>query len=193
MKISISYPPIINHLGQKAMVSQNRNVQYFKKPTYLLPVVQAQAATKLKKNGFDVIWDDGNAELKTFDKWYLDLIKIKPDLIFMEGTTPVMHFLCDLSKKIKKELPNTILVIGGYHAMRQPQETLLKSDFDIVLKSTNLDFVLLELCNELKLNNLSLNKIETKGITYRKQDTLDEIIDNGAFKMVSSRPATFRK
>ena len=49
MKISISYPPIINEHGQKAMVSQNRNVQYFKKPTYLLPVVQAQAATKLKK------------------------------------------------------------------------------------------------------------------------------------------------
>ena len=50
MKISISYPPIINEHGQKAMVSQNRNVQYFKKPTYLLPVVQAQAATKLKIN-----------------------------------------------------------------------------------------------------------------------------------------------
>ena len=85
------------------------------------------------KNGFDVIWDDGNADLKTFDKWYLDLIKVKPNLIFMEGTTPVMHFLWDLSKKIKKDLPNTVLVIGGYHAMRQPQETLLKSNFDIVL------------------------------------------------------------
>ena len=32
------------------------------KPTYLLPVVRA-AATKLKKNGFDVIWDDGNLTL----------------------------------------------------------------------------------------------------------------------------------
>ena len=38
MKIAISYPPIVNSLGQKAMVSQNRNVQYFKKPTYLLPI-----------------------------------------------------------------------------------------------------------------------------------------------------------
>ena len=44
MKVSISYPPIINKLGQKAMVSQNRNVQYFSIPTYLLPVVHAQAA-----------------------------------------------------------------------------------------------------------------------------------------------------
>ena len=54
MKISISYPPITNEYGQKAMVSQNRNVQYFKKPTYLLPVIQAQAATKLKNNGFNL-------------------------------------------------------------------------------------------------------------------------------------------
>ena len=28
----------MNEHGQKAMVSQNRNVQYFKEPTYLLPV-----------------------------------------------------------------------------------------------------------------------------------------------------------
>ena len=186
MKISISYPPIINDLGQKAMVSQNRNVQYFKKPTYLLPVVQAQAATKLKKNGYDVIWDDGNADLKSFDDWFKDLVESKPDIIFMEGTTPVMNFLWDLSRKIKKELPNTILLIGGYHAMRQPQETLLKSDFDIVIKSTNLDFVLLELCNELHFNNLSLEDINTKGITYRKKNSLDQIIDNGTFKMIEN-------
>ena len=49
MKIAISYPPIINSLGQKAMVSQNRNVQYFSVPTYLLAVTHAQAATALKK------------------------------------------------------------------------------------------------------------------------------------------------
>ena len=54
MKIAISYPPIVNQEGQKAMVSQNRNVQFFKKPTYLLPVIQAQAATWLRDLGYDV-------------------------------------------------------------------------------------------------------------------------------------------
>ena len=49
MKIAISYPPIVNDHGQKAMVSQNRNVQFFKEPTYLLPVTYAQAATDLKQ------------------------------------------------------------------------------------------------------------------------------------------------
>ena len=70
MKIAISYPPIKNSLGQTAMVSQNRNVQYFKKPTFLLPVIHAQAASILHKNNFTVIWDDGNSEKKTYEKWF---------------------------------------------------------------------------------------------------------------------------
>ena len=185
MKISISYPPITNEYGQKAMVSQNRNVQYFKKPTYLLPVIQAQAATKLKNNGFNVIWDDGNADLKSFYQWYKTLIELKPDIIFMEGTTPVMNFLWELSNKIKSDLPNTILTIGGYHAMRQPQETLLKSSFDIVIKSTNLDFVLLDLVKEIDNKNLSINILNTKGITYKSAHSGD-IIDNGGFKIVEN-------
>ena len=74
MKIALSYPPIVNQEGQKAMVSQNRNVQFFKKPTYLLPVIQAQAATWLRDLGYDVLWDDGNSQEKKFDDWYRDLI-----------------------------------------------------------------------------------------------------------------------
>ena len=86
MKISISYPPIINKYGQKAMVSQNRNVQYFKKPTYLLPVIHAQAASILKKNGHEVIWDDGNAEEKSYESWLKDLVNISPEIIILEST-----------------------------------------------------------------------------------------------------------
>ena len=77
MKVSISFPPIINSLGQKAMVSQNRNVQYFSVPTYLLAVIHGQAATKLKEDGHQVIWDDGNAQLKSYEKWFRDIIKEK--------------------------------------------------------------------------------------------------------------------
>ena len=189
MKIAISYPPIVNEIGQKAMVSQNRNVQYFSKPTYLLPVVQAQAATMLKKRGYEVIWDDGNSELKSFEEWFDDLIYLKPDLVFFEGTTPVMKFLWDLSSKIKKKLPNTILCLGGYHAMRMPQESLLNSSFDIILKSTNVDFVLLKLCEEIKNNNKKFENLSTTGISYKNLKTKD-IVDNGSFKMVENLDAS---
>ena len=183
MKISISYPPIINDKGQKAMISQNRNVQYFKKPTYLIPVIHAQAATLLNENGFNVYWDDGNSQLKSYDEWFNDLVNQNPDMIVLEGTTPIMNLLWDLSKDIKDKLPSSILVMTGYHSMRNPTETLLASKFDIVLKSNHIDKVLFKLCNELKNKNKSLEILDTDGITYKYNEN---IIDNGVFKLIEN-------
>lgn len=145
MRVAISYPPILNKHGQKAMVSQNRNVQYFKKPTYLLPVVHAQAATWLKQSGHEVYWDDGNAQLKTYEAWREDLIAWQPDMIVFESTTPVMKFYWRTVNELKARLPNTLIVMTGYHSMRKPEETLQQSETDIVLRSSHVDFVLVRL------------------------------------------------
>jgi len=142
MKIAISYPPIINKHGQKAMVSQNRNVQFFKEPTYLLPVTYAQAATDLKQMGYEVYWDDGNAQLKSFNKWFDDLISENPNVIVFESTTPVMKFYWKTIDKVKKALPNSIVIMTGYHSMRKPKETMQKCNADLVLRSSNVDFAL---------------------------------------------------
>ena len=61
MKVMISYPPISKEKGW-ATLGQNRQFQYFKNPTYIYPVVPATAATLLKQNGFEVIWNDCIAE-----------------------------------------------------------------------------------------------------------------------------------
>jgi len=169
MKIAISYPPIVNDRGQKAMVSQNRNVQYFSVPTYLLPVTHAQAATLLKKNGYEVIWDDGNSQLKSFDLWMRDLIESKPDLIVFESTTPVMKFMWDTINKVKLALPKSIIIMTGYHSMRMPDETFENSKTDIVMLSNHIDFVLLKIANSLKVNK-NLNDLNIDGIALRKND-----------------------
>jgi hypothetical protein len=147
VKVAISYPPIVNDQGQKAMVSQNRNVQFFQKPTYLLPVIHAQAATSLKESGHDVYWDDGNAQLKDYDKWLSDLVAWRPEVVVFESTTPVMKFYWKTSQEIKALLPGATIVMTGYHSMRRPEETLDQSAVDVVLRSNNLDFVLLRLVN----------------------------------------------
>ncbi len=169
MKISISYPPIVNDRGQKAMVSQNRNVQYFSVPTYLLPVTHAQAATLLKKNGFEVIWDDGNSQLKSYDLWIRDLINSKPDLIVFESTTPVMKFMWETINKVKLALPKSIIIMTGYHSMRMPDETFENSKTDIVMLSNHIDFVLLKIANSLKVNK-NVNDLNIDGIALRKND-----------------------
>ena len=113
MKVSISYPPIVNDLGQKAMVSQNRNVQYFSVPTYLLPVIHAQAATLLKKK-VNVLWDDGNAQLKNYEKWFNDLVNEKPDVIVLESTTPVMKFIWETIDELKLKLKDTLIILSCF-------------------------------------------------------------------------------
>jgi radical SAM superfamily enzyme YgiQ (UPF0313 family) len=183
MKIAISFPPIINSLGQKAMISQNRNVQYFSVPTYLLGITHAQAATLLKKKGHEVYWDDGNAQLKDYKVWFDDLIEFNPHIIVFESTTPIMHFMWETINKIKNKLKNSIIIMTGYHSMRKPEETLNNSLTDIVILSNHVDFVLDKLMDDLKVSNFSKKKISCDGIAYKNSN--GEFI-NQSFKKVEN-------
>jgi radical SAM superfamily enzyme YgiQ (UPF0313 family) len=167
MKIAISFPPIINSLGQKAMISQNRNVQYFSVPTYLLGITHAQTATLLKKKGHEVYWDDGNAQLKDYKTWFENLIEFNPDIIVFESTTPIMHFMWETINKIKKKLINSVIVMTGYHSMRKPEETLNNSLTDVVILSNHVDFVLDKLIENLKISNFLIKDLSCHGIAYR--------------------------
>jgi radical SAM superfamily enzyme YgiQ (UPF0313 family) len=170
MKIAISYPPIVNKCGQKAMVSQNRNVQYFKEPTYLLPVVHAQAAAWLKQIGHDVRWDDGNAQLKTYERWLAELIAWQPEIVVFESTTPVMKFYWRTVNELKARLPNCIIVMTGYHSMRKPEETLQESATDIVLRSNHIDFVLARLVPYIASDASWRHTCGIEGLSIRMAD-----------------------
>jgi len=184
MKIAISYPPIVNQEGQKAMVSQNRNVQFFKKPTYLLPVIHAQAATWLRNLGYDVLWDDGNSQEKNFDDWYKDLIAWEPDVVVLESTTPVMKFYWSLVDRIKSHIPKSIIVMTGYHSMRKPEETLLESSTDVVLKSNHIDFVLKKLIPYIDEHENWRSTCPIEGLTIRRDEK--EFYDTGNFRQIES-------
>lgn len=182
MKVAISYPPIVNQHGQKAMVSQNRNVQYFKTPTYLLPVIHAQAATWLKHLGHDVYWDDGNAQLKTYEQWFNDLAAWKPDIVVFESTTPVMKFYWRTVNQLKNLLPDTIVIMTGYHSMRMPEETMAQSATDIVLRSNHVDFVLARLVPYIAGNPDWRLTCSLEGLCIRIKD--NELRSTGNFRQV---------
>ena len=184
MKIAISYPPIVNERGQVAMVSQNRNVQFFKTPTYLLPVVHGQAATWLRDIGCDVYWDDGNAQGKTYEQWFADLKAWKPDIVVLESTTPVMKFYWKLVNAIKDALPHCIVIMTGYHSMRNPQETMSLSRTDIVLRSNHIDFVLRKLVPYIDEHDDWRDSCTQEGLWIR-QDT-DSFRNTGNFKQVEN-------
>ena len=87
MKISISYPPLDSEKGVP-LLGQNRQFQYFHKPTYIYPMVPAYAASLLKEAGHEVFWQDGIAEKKTYAEWESELMEVSPDVVVFESKCP---------------------------------------------------------------------------------------------------------
>jgi radical SAM superfamily enzyme YgiQ (UPF0313 family) len=175
MKISISYPPIISAKGVP-LLSQNRQFQYFQSPTYIYPVVPAYAATLLANAGYDVVWDDGIAEEKTYSQWLSDLERSNPDVIMMETKTPVVKKHWSIIGDVKKVLPNSKVVLVGDHVTALPLESMEQSKVDFVLTGGDYDFLLLNLVNFL---NGTAKQLES-GVWYRENGNIK---NTGQFKL----------
>lgn len=147
-KISISYPPLPSEKGTP-LLAQNRQFQWFSNPTFIYPMVPACAATLLKKNGYNVLWDDGIAEELTFEQWFLRLFKFNPNLVVIESKTPVIKRHWKIIEKIKKSLPKTVVVLVGDHVTSLPLESMKNSPVDFITAGGDYDFLLLNIANYL--------------------------------------------
>jgi len=187
MKIFICFPPLSSEKGWPTL-GQNRQFQYFKEPTYIYPVVPAQAATLLKQAGYEVIWLDCIAEGISYQR-FLEIVKEeKPDLIAMEAKTPVIkqewQIINDL-KKLQTTSHELRTVLFGDHVTALPEESFANSSVDFVLTGGDYDFLLLNLCNTLKNSNLSsdfcfLASDLEPGIWYRDGE---QIKNTGRFQL----------
>ena len=173
MKIAISYPPLENKKGT-ATLSQNRQFQWFSKPTYIYPVIPASAATSIHQNGYEVFWDDGIAEELSYPEWLERIIKEKPDVIVIETKTPVIKQHWEIIKELKNKSletvspreisrrernchpsgghpqgENPIIVLMGDHVTTLSEESFDNSPVDYVLTGGDYDFMLLNLANHL--------------------------------------------
>jgi radical SAM superfamily enzyme YgiQ (UPF0313 family) len=175
MKISISYPPIHSEKGVP-LLSQNRQFQYFQSPTYIYPVVPAYAATMLGNAGYDVVWDDGIAEEKTYNQWLNDLERKNPDVVMIETKTPVVKKHWTMISDVKKVLPDSKVILVGDHVTALPQESMVQSLVDFVLTGGDYDFLLLNLVNFL---NGKANQLES-GVWYRESGSIK---NTGRFKL----------
>ncbi|MEM0171593.1 B12-binding domain-containing radical SAM protein [Thermofilum sp.] len=172
MKISISNPPIPGIKGTPTIL-QNRQYQVFSEPTYIYPMVPAYAATLLNQEGYEVIWDDGIAEGKTYERWLKDLEHNEPDVIMIETKTPVVKKHWRIIDDIKLRLPETKVVLVGDHVTALPRESMENSKVDYVLTGGDYDFLLLNLVEHLE----GKGKLEP-GIWYRENG---EIKSTGRF------------
>ncbi len=143
MKIALCYPPIPSPKGTP-LLSQNRQFQWFSRPTAIYPVVPASAATLLRAHGHEVLWLDGIARGMTPEAFWRDLEAWRPDAVFVETKTPVVRFHWRWVAELKRRLPGCLAVMAGDHVNALPDETLANAPVDAVLRGGDYDFALLD-------------------------------------------------
>ena len=179
MKVLITYPPLPSKKGYP-LLSQNRQFQWFNRHCPIYPVVPAQAATLLQKNGFQVIWKDGIAEKMGYTDWLDFVIQKKSDLIMMETKTPVVKRHWKIIKELKEKMPALKIILVGDHATARPKESFQNSPVDFILTGGDYDFLLLNLAQNIGDNGrLNAQNLEP-GIYYREKE---EIKNTGKFEL----------
>lgn len=168
MKIAIAYPPLESEKGIP-LLGQNRQFQWFNNPTYIYPMVPASAATLLKSKGFDVTWNDAIAEEWSYSKFKDYYSKSNFNLVMLESKTPVIKMHWNIIKELKQLKPETLIVLVGDHVTAFPDESMNNCPVDYILTGGNYDFLLLNLCENLRGNNGLLDESRLEpGIYYRK-------------------------
>ena len=166
MKILVGYVPLPSEKGIP-LLSQNRQFQWFNKPTYIYPMVPASAATIAKTDGHDVLWLDAIAEQLTPEQFDARYTEFAPDLFLLETKTPVIKPTWEAVKRLKALHPAGRIALCGDHVTALPQETLENCPVDYILTGGDFDILLQKLANHLD------GKAELPpGVWYRDGETL---------------------
>lgn len=103
------------------------------------------------------------------------ILELKPDIVGMTGTTPLMNQVRDLSVLVKDISEDINVVAGGPHVSALPEETLSESKLDAVFLG-EADYSFAQYCD-------ASNPADVKGICYRSGDAFlrtgrEELIGN---------------
>ncbi len=143
MKIAIAYPPLISEKGAP-LLSQNRQFQWFNRPTYIYPVVPASAATLAAEAGHAVLWMDAISARQTERDFINEVEESRPDLMMLETKTPVVHQTWEWVKTLKRAVPEMKIVLVGDHVTALPEESIEKPGVWAIIPGGDWDYGLLD-------------------------------------------------
>ena len=175
MRIAIAYPPLESEKGVP-LLTQNRQFQWFSRPTYIFPVVPATAATMLKKEGHEVLFLDGIAAELSPEEFDRRLAEFNPDYVVLETKTPVVKRHWEYIRKQRSARPNPPrFVLVGDHVTAMPEESMAACPVDYILTGGDWDFLL----KNLLASGGDAAKFEP-GIWYREGET---VRNTGRFRL----------
>jgi radical SAM superfamily enzyme YgiQ (UPF0313 family) len=175
MRVAVAYPPLKSEKGV-ALLTQNRQFQWFSRPTYIFPVVPATAATMLKAAGHEVLFLDGIAAEMSEEEFERQLCDFKPELLVLETKTPVVKRHWRWINKFAESLKcKAKFVLVGDHVTALPQESFDNCKVDYILTGGDWDFLLKNIVDV----GFDAAKFEA-GIWYRENG---EVKNTGTFKL----------
>lgn len=133
------------------------------------PLGIAYMAGVLQENNIDVEILDASAEDMDFKDVEKELLKRKPDLVALTALTPTIGRALETAQVVKETLPDSIVVMGGYHPTFNFIETLEDENVDIVIRGEG-EYIMLNLVQalEIKAVCMMLKELYLKTKTQKK-------------------------
>lgn len=137
------------------------------------PLGIAYMARVLQENNIDVEILDASAEDMDFKDVEKELLKRKPDLVALTALTPTIGRALETAQVVKETLPDSIVVMGGYHPTFNFIETLEDENVDIVIRGEG-EYIMLNLVQALE-NQSSLHDV--KGIVFEDKNSKEIVVN----------------
>ena len=137
------------------------------------PLGIAYIAGVLQENHIDVEILDASAEDMDFKDVEKELLKRKPDLVALTALTPTIGRALETAQVVKETLPDSIVVMGGYHPTFNFIETLEDENVDIVIRGEG-EYIMLNLVQALE-NQSSLHDV--KGIVFEDKNSKEIVVN----------------
>ena len=137
------------------------------------PLGIAYMAGVLQENNIDVEILDASAEDMDFKDVEKELLKRKPDLVALTALTPTIGIALETAQVVKETLPDSIVVMGGYHPTFNFIETLEDENVDIVIRGEG-EYIMLNLVQALE-NQSSLHDV--KGIVFEDKNSKEIVVN----------------
>ncbi len=149
-------------------------IQPFKDPGLMgesyPPIGLGYLATAVRKNGHSVYILDCLKDNYNYRNFIRNVKNISPDLVGINLFSISVPFVDKMIDMINKEIPHTIIVLGGPHVSSLPKKVLnyfKKADFAIRGEG---EVPLRQLVNHLEYGNKNFS--EVPGLIYRKDDKI---------------------
>lgn len=155
---------------------------------YAIPTGLVSIAAILENNGFKVKIIDGDAEGLSFDEILSRTIAERPDYVGSTTMTAIMDVSSEFYSKLKRELPDVKIIVGGPHVSALPVRTLREcTSIDIVVKGEG-DETITEVMTALEEKQGPKDLSLMRGIAYRRKGEIFETPDRGLLKDLGVLP-----